>query len=89
MSKYSCFDATVTVNYNGAELYDSIVTTITYIKHNGEDLVKDGMWPDSRRLFKPTVRAASNCRDVGGVLGKKARELLEIIEEIEDWYDGH
>ena len=55
MSRYSCFDTTVTVNYSGAELYDSIVTTLYYVKHNRENLTKDGMWPDSRRLLKCTV----------------------------------
>ena len=78
----------VSINTDAAVVYDSIVTTLDYVKHNREELTKDGNWPSSRRLLKLNVWAASECQDAEGYLGEKARELLALIEEIEDWYNG-
>ena len=88
MKDLSCFNKEVSINVYGGNAYDIIVTTYWYVRNNREDLVKDGNWPDSRRLLQLNVATASQFRDAEGCLGEKARELLALIEEIEDWYNG-
>lgn len=84
----SCFNRKESITLYGGNAYDIIVTTYWYVRNNKENLTKDGNWPDSRRLLQLNVVTASKFQDDKGCLGEKARELLALIEEIEDWYNG-
>ena len=88
MMDLSCFNRKEDFTVYGGNAYDIIVTTYWYVRNNKENLTKDGNWPDSRRLLQLNVATASRFRDDKGPLGEKARELLALIEEIEDWYNG-